>query len=182
MMLDLSMITPDNLGEFRKVFRACRQENGNVELTLTWKGEVECPLLISSRVELGENFVGNFSFSHGIALRNFGTVERNNFYHRGSIPGTIFHEWCHRMQWWCTDRNIGDWYLGCSHPEQDRLYSKWRDQFKGFYLAEMPQEMAAEAFRVLKGWRSEEPWESNQEFLADWKAFFMNDSIFSLLF
>ena len=86
------------------------------------------------------------------------------------------------MQFWCSDGWLGDWYYEGNHLRQDELYDKWKHKFEAFYLASSAVEMSAEAFRVLKGWRSAESWERDQEFLTDWQDFFMSDPVFSLLF
>ena len=179
---DLSTISPDSYDALRNAFKESRNENGDVSLTLTWQGNAPCPLLISKNPpNVPGDFAGFYLSNEGMFVKNYGNKRKNELWHRGSIPGTIFHEWCHRIQDLAASNGIGEWYWDNCHPKQDELYNKWSSHLEGFYAAIEPHEMAAEAFRVLKGWRSNEPWEENKELLADWREFFMGDEIFSLM-
>ena len=184
MMLDLSTLSPDNVEPLREVVRKTRDDQRNSCFTVHWKGDYHCELFIGKQPSiLDPENSGVYNFIHNLVLvKNFGNKANNKVKHRGGLPGTIFHEWCHRMQFWCSDEWIRGWGYEGNHLQQDELYDKWKHEFKVFYLASSAVEMSAEAFRALKGWRSTEPWEDNQEFLADWRDFFMNDPIFSLLF
>ena len=181
---DLSSISPDNLQPLREAVREVRTKDGNVSLWLTWKGEVGCPLKIirQPNENLQKPFAGIFSKRNGMFVRNFGNKKQNAYHHSGGLPGTIIHEWCHRIQWFAAENNIGDWYWEVSHPDQDALYKKWVECLKGSYAATSPEEMAAELFRVLKGWRGREAWEVNQELLEDWMNFFISDPVFRHFF
>jgi len=181
---DLSSISPDNIEPLRKAVREVRTKNGGVSLWLTWKGELGCPLTITSHTSkfISECSSGTFCTRDGVFIRNYGNKQKNAYYHKGNLTGTIIHEWCHRMQWFATDNAVGDWYWEVSHPEQDALYKKWSSYLEGSYAATSPEEMAAELFRVLKGWQSKEAWEDNQELLQDWMDFFTSDPVFRHFF
>ena len=140
----------------REMVRKTRDDKRNSCFTVHWKGSYHCKLHIGKQPPtLDPENSGVYNFIHNVILvRNFGNKANNKVKHRGGLPGTIFHEWCHRMQFW--------WSEG--------------------WLASSAVEMSAEAFRVLKGWRSAESWERDQEFLTDWQDFFMSDPVFSLLF
>lgn len=184
MMLDLSTINPNDVEPLREIVRKTRDDQRNSCFTVHWKGDYHCKLFVGKQPPtLDPKSAGVYLLTYdAILVRNFGNKVYNNMKHRGGLTGTILHEWCHRMQFWCSDESVGDWYWGGHHPVQDELYDKWSGQFQSFYLASNAHEMSAEAFRALKGWRSVEIWEDNQEFLADWRDFFMNDPVFSLLF
>ena len=181
---DLSSISPDNLEPLRKAVREVRTKDGDASLWITWKGEVGCPLTIKRHPSeiLCDPFSGTFCIQGGVFIRNYGNKQKNAYHHIGGFAGTLVHEWCHRMQWFATSNSIGDWYWKVSHPEQDLLYKKWSGYFEGAYAATAPEEMAAELFRVLKGWRGKEAWEDNQELLEDWMNFFTNDPVFRHFF
>lgn len=184
MPLDLSTINPSDISALRNIVRKVRKQDGSASLWLTWRGELGCPLKITkqSSKNLPNHCAGTFCTRDGIYIRNYGNKQKNAYYHPGGFAGTIIHEWCHRMQWFATRNHVNDWYRVVSHPEQDFLYQRWVAELKGSYAAEAPEEMAAEAFRVLKGWQGTESWENNQYFLEDWFDFFTNDPVFSLLF
>ena len=180
---DLSNISPENLEPLRKAVREVRTQDGGASLWLTWRGELGCPLTITKQSKfLANNIAGVFRPQEGVVIKNFGSKQKNAHHHIGGFAGTIVHEWCHRMQWFAADNNIGDWYWEVSHPEQDALYNKWSDYLQGAYAATAPEEMAAELFRVLKGWRGKEAWEDNQELLEDWMDFFVSDPVFCHFF
>lgn len=181
---DLSSISPDNIEPLREAVREVRTEDGNASLWINWKGEMECPLTITRQWtgDLSEPFSGCFSNRNGLFIKNYGSKQKNAYHHPGGFAGTIVHEWCHRMQWFAADNSIGNWYREVSHPEQDLLYKKWSGYLQGAYAATAPEEMAAELFRVLKGWRGKEAWEDDQELLEDWMNFFTNDPVFRHFF
>ena len=180
---DLSNISPGDLEPLRKAVREVRTKDGDASLWLTWRGELGCPLTIARHASknLPEKNAGTFCTRDGIFIRNFGNKRENAYYHFGGFTGTLIHEWCHRIQWYSTRSVAHGWYRSVSHPKQDLLYKKWSGYLEGTYAAEAPHEMAAELFRVLKGWRDNEPWEENEELLADWREFFMSDPTFSLM-
>lgn len=184
MMLDLSTLNPDNIEPLREVVRKTRDDQKSSCFTVHWRNEFHSKLFIGKQPPgLGPESSGVYNFMHDVILiRNFGNKASNKVKHRGGLPSTILHEWCHRMQFWCSDNWIGDWGYEGNHPQQDELYDKWKHELEAFYLASKPVEMSAEVFRVLKGWRSTESWEDNQKLLADWRDFFMSDPVFSLLF
>lgn len=184
MMLDLSTLNPNSLKPLREVVRETRDDQRNSCFTVHWKGKYHCELFIGKQPPgLDPEYSGRYNSVHNVILvRNFGNKANNKVKHRGHLPGTILHEWCHRMQIWCSDEWIGDWGYEGNHLQQDELYDKWKHEFEAFYLASSALEMSAETFRVLKGWCSAESWEGSQEFLADWRDFFISDPVFSLLF
>lgn len=181
---DLSSISPDNLEPLREAVREVRTKDGDASLWLTWKGELGCPLTIARHASknLPECFSGTFCTRDGVFIRNYGNKQKNAYHHTAGFAGTIVHEWCHRMQWYATRSAVPRWYKSVSHPEQDLLYKKWSDCLQGTYAATAPEEMAAELFRVLRGWCGKEAWEDNQELLEDWMDFFTNDPVFRHFF
>ena len=183
MMLDLSTINPNDVEPLREIVRKTRDDQRNSCFTVHWKGDYHCKLFIGKQPEhLLDGLCGAFHTRHGLLMRNYGNKQKNAYYHEAGFAGTLLHEWCHRMQWFCSSNKNDGWYNEVSHLHQDQLYAKWVDICGATYAASSAYEMSAEAFRALKGWRSTEVWEDNQEFLADWRDFFMSDPVFSLLF
>jgi hypothetical protein len=104
--------------------------------------------------------------------------KNNPLHHRGGIEGTILHEMAHHLQMIGADMDVGGWYWTNNHVEQDKLYKKWKGQLEAFYAGSLPEEMTAEAFRVLQGWKSDEKWERNEELLGDFHSFLSGNKIF----
>ena len=180
-VLDLSTLSVDNLDALRKMVRANRNKNGDASFMVTWKYDsLQTKVTFAEHADHVPNayYSGNFHPSYGIFLRNYGNKEKNVIGHRGGIFATLMHEWCHRMQSFATDNGVGEWYWDLSHPRQEELYEKYFFPCEGYYAVTNAEEMAAEAFRVLAGYPSGEPWESNQDFLNDWRDFFTSDEVF----
>jgi hypothetical protein len=182
-IIDLSTLSVDNLDLLRKATRENRDENGNSSFMVTWKYDcLQTEFTFAKHADHAPEYPGHFDSRDGIFVQNYGNKQENARYHRGGIFGTLMHEWCHRMQFFATENGVGEWYWSLSHPRQEELHEKYRSSCKGYYAGTTPEEMAAEAFRVLSGCPSGEEWEANQHLLNDWKDFFMNDEVFSLMF
>jgi hypothetical protein len=184
---DLSILSANNIQPLKDFVKQFREANGDRVFKVIWKDPSfqvqvnitkENPLLKS-----GIAGVHDFNIrtgGHRIIIQNYG--KREYEYHRGGIPGTLFHEWCHIVQSYNAHHGLGKWFYNSCHPQQDVLYKRYQHMCSGFYAGFSPEEMAAEAFRVLNGFRSSESWEENKNFLADWKDFFTSDEVFALHF
>lgn len=103
-----------------------------------------------------------------------------------SLKATIVHEYAHHLQWLnYKAKNKGwsqDYYF--VNDNQDRLFEKWyRSAPLSFYLTAAPHEMAAEAFRLIHGykqvcWDASVNWNAPPEFVEDWTLFFMSQPYF----
>lgn len=183
-ILDLSTLSVDNLEPLRSAVRENRDGNGDASFMVAWKHDfLATKFTFARKVDHVPNpyYSGNFNPRHGIFLRNYGSKENNARGHRGGIFATLMHEWCHRIQFFATGNEVGEWYWELSHPYQNELYEKYYLSCEGYYAATSAEEMSAEAFRVLSGCPSGEQWESNQYLLNDWKDFFMGDEVFQLM-
>lgn len=106
----------------------------------------------------------------------------NALRHRGGLEGTVVHEFAHVLQWYGAGNDIGDWYYTNHHDEQSALFDKWKSVLSPFYAGSHEAESTAEAFRVLKGYRSKEEWENNSQLLGEWEDFFKRNEVFKHFF
>lgn len=186
---DLSILSVENIQPLKDFVKKVRNQNGDASFKAIWKDpSLQIDISISKdHPALNSGIAGAHVFNrrskeHNIVVRNFGSKQKNAYHHRGGFTGTIIHEWCHAMQVFNATHGIGEWFWDQSHPQQDALYERYRGMCDGFYAAVSPEEMAAEAFRVLNGFCSSELWEKDKNFLADWKDFFTSDEVFALHF
>ena len=128
MMLDLSTINPNDVEPLREIVRKTRDDQRNSCFTVHWKGNYHCKLFIGKQPEhLLDGLSGAFHTRHGLLIRNYGNKQKNAYYHEAGFAGTLLHEWCHRMQWFCSSNRNDGWYDQVSHLHQDQLYAKWVD-------------------------------------------------------
>ena len=171
---DISTLTPNTIQTLVAALNAARGADKTARLNLHW-GEVLRTSLEVGRFAAHEGAAG-WHDSGGIFVKHFGKSQ-NVHLHRGGIPGTIIHEWAHVIQWAASGSGIGEWYWGYENPGQDLLYEKWAEKLKGCYAASKPKEMAAEAYRALRGFTDlRDFWPEG--FLEDWESFFLGDECF----
>lgn len=97
----------------------------------------------------------------------------------GKMMATVLHEFAHHLQYKSRFKSEG-WTTDHDHPGQQALYKKYKALCEPYYAAHSPKEMAAEAFRLLMGWKKFYlDWELDQSFKNDWFDFFYSEEMFS---
>ena len=173
----LSLLTP-NLSQVIKSAWPDYKTMKAWRLKVSWE-EVVVDLIINKTDPQDAKFGGIHRSSANTAhiqVNHFGSRRLNNAYHRGGILGTIYHEWFHHLQWLGEQHSLAGWGWD-GHEVQDALYDKWKGELAGYYAGTAPHEAAAEAYRVLMGYRSLEAWELNNKLLTDYRDFFNQNEL-----